>query len=391
MVSLLLLVALLAAIFVGFNIGGSSTGVAWGPPVGARITNKTAAAALMTFFVFLGGWTVGRNVIDTLGGDLVPQALFSTEASIVVLGFIGLGMLLANLYGVPVSTSMTAVGAIAGLGLATGRLDYAVVGSIMVWWVIAPIVGFWCGAVIGRYLYPYLDQKFALQQSSGPLVTLDRSGLLPTLRLGPGTARRELVSTVAVLVIACYMAFSAGASNVANAVAPLVGGGSLSVNNAVVLGTVAIGLGAFTIARRTMESVGNDLTDLPLLAATIVMVVAASITTVASALGVPMSLALSTVMCIVGLGWGRATRPTGAADLVRGEVEAEISVNAVTAETGEEVPGVGEEDPENVQDVQQLFDPSSVVRFVAFWVIGPSVATVLSYATFVLLPIPGTV
>nr|WP_058365123.1 inorganic phosphate transporter [Haloparvum sedimenti] len=89
MVSGLLLIALVAAIFVGFNIGGSSTGVAWGPPVGAQITNKTAAAALMTIFVFLGGWTVGRNVIDTLSGGLVPQSLFSTEASIVVLGFIG--------------------------------------------------------------------------------------------------------------------------------------------------------------------------------------------------------------------------------------------------------------------------------------------------------------
>lgn len=390
MVSLLLLVALVAAVFVGFNIGGSSTGVAWGPPVGARIINKTAAAALMTFFVFLGGWTVGRNVIDTLGGDLVPQALFSTEASIVVLGFIGLGMLLANLYGVPVSTSMTAVGAIAGLGLATGQLDYAVVGSIMVWWVIAPILGFWFGAVIGRYLYPYLDQKFALEQSSGPLLTLDRSGLLPIPVMGPGTAWREVISTAVVLVIACYMAFSAGASNVANAVAPLVGGDLIGVDNAVILGSVAIGLGAFTIARRTMESVGNDLTDLPLLAATIVMVVAASITTVASALGVPMSLALSTVMCIVGLGWGRATRPTAATDLVRGNVEAEISVDAVAAETGNEIPEIGEEDPENVQDVQQLFDPSSVGRFVAFWIIGPSVATALSYATFVLLPIPGT-
>jgi PiT family inorganic phosphate transporter len=390
MVSLLVLVALLAAVFVGFNIGGSSTGVAWGPPVGARIINKTVAAALMTFFVFLGGWTVGRNVIDTLGGDLVPQSLFSTEASIVVLGFIGLGMLFANLYGVPVSTSMTAVGAIAGLGLATGQLDFAVVGSIMVWWVIAPIIGFWCGAVIGRYLYPYLDQKFALEQSSGPLVTLDRSGVLPTPSLGPGTTPREAISTVVVLVIACYMAFSAGASNVANAVAPLVGGDLVGVDNAVVLGTVAIGLGAFTIARRTMESVGNDLTDLPLLAATIVMVVAASITTVASALGVPMSLALSTVMCIVGLGWGRATRPTGATDLVRGNVEGEISVGAVAADTGDGVSAVGEEDPESLQDVQQLFDPSSVIRFVAFWIIGPSVATALSYATFVLLPVPGT-
>lgn len=390
MVSILFLIALVAAIFVGFNIGGSSTGVAWGPPVGAGITNKTAAAALMTFFVFLGGWTVGRNVIDTLGGDLVPRTMFSVEASIVVLAFIGLGMLFANLYGVPVSTSMTAVGAISGLGLATGQLDYAVLGSIMVWWVIAPVLGFWFGAIIGRYLYPYLDQKFALEQSSGPLLTLDRSGRIPFPELGPGTTPREVVSTVVVLVIACYMSFSAGASNVANAVAPLVGGDLIGVSNAVILGTAAIGLGAFTIARRTMESVGNDLTDLPLLAATIVMVVASSITTVASALGIPMSLALSTVMCIVGLGWGRATRPTGATDLLKGNIESEISVDAVAAETDDGVPPVGEENPENVQDVEQLFDPSSVVRFVAFWIIGPSIATALSYVAFVLLPIAGT-
>ncbi|QZY00721.1 inorganic phosphate transporter [Halobaculum rubrum] len=391
MVSVLLLIALLAAVFVGFNIGGSSTGVAWGPPVGARIVSKTAAAALMTFFVFLGGWTVGRNVIDTLGGDLVPRTVFSAEVSIVILGFIGLGMLLANLYGVPVSTSMTAVGAIAGLGLATGRLDFAVLGSIMVWWLIAPVVGFWFGAVIGRYFYPYLDQKFALEQSSGPLFTLDRSGIVPTPELGPGTTAREAVSTGLVLAIACYMSFSAGASNVANAVAPLVGGGLIGVDTAVVLGTVAIGLGAFTIARRTMESVGNDLTQLPLLAAAIVMTVAASITTVASALGIPMSLALSTVMCIVGLGWGRATRPTAVTGLVKGNVKGEISAGAVAAETGDEVPPVGQEDPENLRDVQRLFDPSSVVRFVAFWIIGPSLATALSYATFALLPIAGPV
>jgi PiT family inorganic phosphate transporter len=141
------------------------------------------------------------------------------------------------------------------------------------------------------------------------------------------------------------MSFSAGVSNVANAVAPLVDGELIGVNNAVILGTVAIGLGAFTIARRTMESVGNDLTELALLAATIITIVAASITTVAPALGVPMSLALSTVMCIVGLGWGRATRPTGAADLVKGYIEGEISVDAITAETGDEVPTVGEENP----------------------------------------------
>ena len=142
MVIILLFIGLLAAVFVGFNIGGSSTGVAWGPSVGAKVINKTAATALMTFFVFLDGWTVGRNVIDTLGGEIVPEIAFSIEASIVVLSFIGFGMLFANIYGVPVSTSMTAVGAIAGLGLATNSLNWAVMGEIVVWWIIAPIIGF---------------------------------------------------------------------------------------------------------------------------------------------------------------------------------------------------------------------------------------------------------
>jgi inorganic phosphate transporter, PiT family len=344
----------------------------------------------MTFFVFLGGWTVGRNVIDTLGGDLVPQSLFTIQASIVVLFFIGLGMLIANVYGVPVSTSMTAVGSIAGYGFATGTLDMAVLGGIVIWWIVAPIVGFWCGGVIGRYLYPYLDRKVALQQSKGPLITYDRVGVVPVPGLGPGTTLRELFSTLLVLAIACYMAFSAGASNVANAVAPLVGGGVVDVDAAIVLGATAIGIGAFTIARRTMESVGNVLTALPLLAAMIVMVVAASITTFLSWLGIPISLAMATIMCIVGLGWGRATRTATAREIVAGEADAHVSVDAITAETPDDPPPIGEESVEDVQAVDQLFDPNAVVRFVSFWIIGPSVATVLSYAFFVLVPIAGT-
>ncbi|MCP5721702.1 hypothetical protein NL330_26950, partial [Klebsiella pneumoniae] len=74
-------------------------------------------------------------------------------------------------------------------------------------------------------------------------------------------------------------------------------------------------------------------------------------------------------------------------DLARGEIEGGVSVNAVTVETDEEVPGIGEESAEDLQDAGELFDPSAVVRFVSFWIIGPSVATGLSYLSFVVLPI----
>ncbi|WP_135662171.1 inorganic phosphate transporter [Halorhabdus rudnickae] len=382
MLDVLLLLGVLVATFVGFNIGGSSTGVAWGPAVGARLINKTAAAGLMTVFVFVGGWTLGRNVIDTLGGDLVPE--FSLTASIVVLAFIGLGMLVANVYGVPVSTSMTAVGAISGYGFATNTLDRAALGGIVVWWLIAPIVGFWCGSLIGRYIYPYLDSRVSIPQSEGPLLTYRWSTIIPVPQLGPGTTIRELYSTVLVLLIACYMSFSAGASNVANAVAPLVGGGSLDLEVGIALGTVAIGIGAFTIARRTMESVGNDITDLPMLAAMVVMVVASTITTFLSWIGIPMSLAMATIMTIIGLGWGRATRTSTIPELVTGEAKTNVSVDTLAAETPADPQPIGEEDPGEISTATQLFDPGTVVRFVSFWIIGPSMATLLSFSFFIL-------
>ncbi|MCD2202840.1 inorganic phosphate transporter [Halobacterium sp. KA-6] len=386
----LLVVAVAAAAFVGFNVGGSSTGVAWGPSVGAGVTKKTTAAALMTVFVLLGGWTVGRNVVETLGSGVVAPSAFTVEASIVVLVFIGLGMVVANAYGVPISTSMTAVGAIAGLGLATDTLDWAVLGEIVVWWLVAPVAGFWCGGVVGRYLYVHLQRVVEIEQSDGPLITLDWSSFVPRPALGPGTSLREFASTALVVVVACYMSFSAGASNVANAVAPLVGGGLLDPGPAVVLAAAAIGVGAFTIARRTMASVGSELTDLPLLAAMVVTVVAATITTAASWLGIPISLALSTVMTIVGLGWGRASRTATAAELARGDVEGGVSVSAVAAGADEGVAEIGEARAEDLQNAAALFDPSTVARFVSFWILGPSAATLFSYLAFHALPVAGT-
>jgi PiT family inorganic phosphate transporter len=375
------------AVFVGFNIGGSSTGIAWGPAIGANLLSKTAAATLMVVFVFLGGWTVGRNVIATLGGEIVPASSFTLGASIAVLFFIGLGILVANLASVPVPTSMTAVGAILGLGMATETTNWGVMGRIFLWWLATPAIAFWVGSIVGRYWYPYLDRRVRLDTSEGPLLELDGSGAIPRPVMGPGTTRRELYGTLAVVVIGCYMSFGAGASNVANAVAPLVGSDVLRVDAAILLGTAAIGLGGFTIARRTMESVGNDLTELPLLAALIVAVVAATITSVLSWMGIPISLVMGTVMTIVGLGWGRASRTATMVDLIRREQEVPFTVSSVAAETPEEVPAIGEPEPEQVVPGHDLVNTRAVGWFVSFWILGPSIAAGLSYAFFRLVPI----
>lgn len=389
MVETVLLVGIVASVFVGFNIGGSSTGIAWGPPVGAGVVKKTTAAAMMTVFVFLGGWTVGRRVMDTLSEGIITIEL-SLSAGVAVLFFIGLGILVANVFGVPVPTSMTTVGAIAGLGLATGTLDYETMTWILSWWIVTPVIGFWVGVVVGRYVYPWLNRRVRIRKSRGPLLALDSTGAVPKPTLGPNTTAREFATTAVVMVIACYMAFSAGASNVPNAAAPLVGAdvGGLDRDLAIVLATLAIGLGGFTIARRTMESVGNELSDIPLLAALLVMVTAASITTFLSYLGVPISLVMATVMTIVGIGWGRATRPITLRDAVTRDVEdTDITLGAITAErNGKTSASIGQAEPEAVLDAGRLFNPRAIVKYLSMWIIGPSMSTTLAYVFFRALP-----
>ena len=390
MIEPLLLVGLVVAVFVGYNIGGATTAPAFGPAVGANVASKVLAAVLMSVFFFVGAWTIGRRVVDTLGRELVQTtAVFTLEASIAVLFFIGLALFVGNVFGVPASTSMTAVGAIAGLGLAAGELNWAVMGEIVSWWIVAPVIAFWVSGVVGRYFYGRLNRWIAIDRSDGPLIELDRAGAIPRPVPGPGTSRKEMFGGLVVVGIGCLMAFSSGTSNIANAIAPLVGSGELGMNTGIAIGSVAGAGGAFTIARRPRDTLGNDITDLPLTAAVVVATVSATLVVMLSAIGIPASFVVVATMSIIGLGWGRATRTATAADIRRGE-RTGVSVGALTAdEPGEELPAIGEEDPEDIPAATDLFDPSTTGRVIVMQNVVPILATVGAYLTFRFIPLFG--
>jgi PiT family inorganic phosphate transporter len=379
----LLVIGIAVAAFVGYNIGGANTAPAFGPAVGAGVLGKLMAAGLMTVFFFVGGWTLGREVVDTLGDGIVPGELFTLEVSIVVLFFIGFALFISNFAGVPASTSMTAVGSIAGLGLATESLDWEMMGQIVSWWIVAPIVAFWISGVVGRYFYPTINAWVAIPQSDGS-------------PFGADATRRETAGALLVISIGCLMAFSAGASNAANAVAPLVGSGELSMNAGIILATLAVALGAFTIARKTLDTMGNDLTELPLTAAIVVAIVSATATSALAAIGIPASFVIIATMSIVGLGWGRATRTATARDAVRGE-GANVSVGALAADEGatvgdterrgENAPPIGEEEPDDIPAASDLFDPETTGRVILMQNFVPAVATVGAFLVFRFAPI----
>ncbi|WP_248897079.1 inorganic phosphate transporter [Haloplanus halobius] len=386
MIGALLLVGFAVSLFVGFNIGGSNTGPAFGPAVGANVISKLLAGALMSVFFFIGAWTIGRRVVDTLGRELVTDpGVFTIESSIVVLFFIGGALFIGNYAGVPASTSMTAVGAIAGLALAAGELNWAVMGEIAVWWIVAPLVGFWVSGVVGRYFYPTINRWVAIEGSAGSLLEVDRSGTIPSVGLGPDTTPREVVGATVVIAIGCLMAFSSGTSNIANAIAPLYGAG-VDMNLLILLGCGSVAIGALTIARRTLDTLGNDITDLPLTAAIVVAVISSGIVIALSAIGIPASFVIIATMSIVGLGWGRATRAITVSEGMRGEAKPNVSVGALTAdEPGEEAPDIGEEDPDETPSAAELFNPETTGRVVLMQNVVPLLSTIGAYATFRLL------
>ncbi len=391
MTEVLLLIGIGVAIFVGYNIGGATTGPAFGPAVGANVLSKGIAAALMSVFFAVGAWTIGREVVATLGTELVTDtAIFTLEANVAVLFFIGGALFVGNYAGVPASTSMTAVGAIAALGFATGELNWAVLGEIAIWWIVAPIVGFWVGGVVGRYFYTRINEWVAIEGnvSEQALVGVDTSSLVPRLYIETGVSRREWVGSGIVIGIGCLMAFSSGTSNIANAVAPLVGSGALEENPAIIIGSIAVAIGAFTIARRTLDTLGNDITNLPLTAAVVVAIVSSVIVVGLSAIGIPASFVVIATMTIVGLGWGRATRTTRLTE-VR-EEETAVSVGALTADKeGEPAPEIGEEDVADIPSASDLFDPSTTARVILMQNLVPVISTVGAFLTFRFVPVFG--
>lgn len=314
------------AILVAYNIGGATIAPAFAPSIGSDLISKIAAGGLMSAFFFLGAWTIGRRVVDTLGGEIVHTPdVFTPESSVIVLGLIGLGLLLGNLIGAPASTSMTTVGAIAGLGIASGELDWSVLGEIVTWWLITPVLGFATSAAAGRYYYPTIEERVDEHDHSNRLLTFTLQGWFPRPTL-TASGRNERLVGLLVVGVGCLMAFSSGTSNIANVIAPLVGSDQVAMNPGILLGSAAVAVGALTIGRRTLETLGNEIAALPLPGAFIVAPVSAILVTALAALGIPASFVVIATFCIAGLGWGRTTRRDEAAVGIDSMSDADLEV-----------------------------------------------------------------
>ncbi|OIJ12536.1 anion permease [Anaerobacillus alkalidiazotrophicus] len=276
----LIIVAFIIAFFFAMNIGASGTAAAMGPAYGSgAVKTKRTAMLIVAVFAFLGA-LAGGEVVKTIGGGIIPSDIVNVEITIIILAAACLTLFIANLLGIPLSTSEVVVGSLVGAGMAFQAVYFDRLIVIVSFWVIVPIVAFVL-AIAAGHLIRFLERKF------------------PALK-NKGKWHKWLVFLL--VISGGFEAYAAGMNNVANAVGPLVGAGLIEVSTAVIVGGLFVSLGAVILGGKVLETNGKKITRLSLLQGSAVSITGGSLVIIASIFGLPVPLTQVTTSAIIGIG-----------------------------------------------------------------------------------------
>lgn len=290
---------LLSSIAVGWSIGANDAANSLGTAVGSKVVTLRQGILLIMVFGFLGAVLQGQYVVKTIGKGIVPIDLLPAD----VAGCVALGatfaaclwVALATYWKMPISTSHSIVGAVAGAGLAVNGMttlagetvaapvNWHVMRDIFLCWVFTPLGA----ALMGYIFYRILQGIFAK-------IVPERS--------------RKYVLTFLIIASGCYVAFSWGSNDVANSIGLVAGAGIMDPKMCLALGGLAIALGIVTWGYKVIETIGSEITHLlPLMAFAAQMASAVNVH-VYSVLGVPVSTSHSIVGAIFGVGLVRGVK-----------------------------------------------------------------------------------
>ena len=274
-------IAFIIAFFFAMNIGASGTAASMGSAYGAdAIKSKRLAMILVGLAAFLGAVLGGGEVVKTIGEGIIPSNLLTIKLVVLILAGATLTLFIANLLGIPLSTSEVTVGSIVGAGIAFKSLYINNLLVIVFFWVLVPIVSFLITFGLGK-LISAAEKRW---------VGLTKNG--------------KWKKWLAVLLVigGCLEAFSAGMNNVANAVGPLVGAGMISTSKGIWIGGLFVSIGAILLGSKVLETNGKKITRLSLLEGSAVSFTGGTLVIAASLFGLPIPLTQVTTCGILGVG-----------------------------------------------------------------------------------------
>ena len=285
---LLVSLTLLMGIGVGWSIGANDAANSLGTAVGSRVLTLRQAIILISIFGFLGAFLQGSYVTKTIGKGIVPMDQLDKNLSLylaLVASFAACAwVVLATYWKMPISTSHSIVGAVAGAGLAIhASVKWKMLLDIFICWIFTPI-----GSAILGYIFYRISKNIFYR-------------IIPRKYL-------RISFTILIIVSGCYVAYSWGANDVANAVGVIVGAGILTPHMSIFLGGLAIVLGIMTWGYKVIETIGSEITNLLPIMAFSAQLASAINVHIYTLFGIPVSTSHSIVGAIFGVGLVRGVR-----------------------------------------------------------------------------------
>ncbi|PKQ63241.1 anion permease [Labilibaculum filiforme] len=292
-----LLIPFIIAMFLAINMGGSGTAPAFSAAYGANVIRKSLIPGLFGIMVFLGAILAGKGTGTTMGKDLFPPEMMSLSVVSIILFSVAMSLLIANLAGIPQSTSQSTVLSVSAVALYYNNLNTdKLLFEIVPTWFILPILSFFISLFIGRYIYrPMRKKGYTMPRAQNENLKPVWNALLVFMSL--------------------YVAFSIGANNVANAAGPIAAMTANELNISMdanftfimILSTLIVapsfGIGSSIFGDKIVKNTGKEIVLFGKFEAVIIAFVSASLLLTASLTkGIPTSLVQLNVAAILGIG-----------------------------------------------------------------------------------------
>jgi len=368
---ILLVIAALCGLFMAWGVGANDVANAMGTSVGSKAITIKQAIIIAMIFECAGAYLAGGEVTSTIRKGIIDPGLLVNQPELLVYGMIssllaaGIWLLVATMFGWPVSTTHTIVGAIVGfaaVGISPDAVNWGKVVQIAASWVISPLLAgvlafvlytsvrtfilntsnpirsakrgvpvyiFLVGFVISmvslvkglKHVGLDIDFQEAVMYALAIafLLTILGSVLVSRIKSQARSVHEEVISVervfgVLMLFTACAMAFAHGSNDVANAIGPLAAVNSVISSGGVVaqealmpswlllLGAAGIALGLATYGYKVIQTVGTSITELTPSSGFAATFASAATVVFASGASIPVSTTHTLVGGVLGVG-----------------------------------------------------------------------------------------
>ena len=380
--SVFIMLAIVLGLYMTWGIGANDVANAMGTSVGSGAITIKQAIIIAAIFEFAGAFIAGGNVTKTIRKGIIDPTPILGNPEILVWGMLSallaaaLWLTVASWMGWPVSTTHSIIGAIVGfamVGIGMDAVNWPKIGTIVISWVVSPMVGGTFSYLIMRSIQRFIldtDTPFRNAQRYAPLYIFFVGFLISLVTLLKGLKHLEIelnipesflialllgcivavigrflivrlkmqeaesvhdqftqierIFGVMMLFTACAMAFAHGSNDVANGIGPMAAvvsivqsGGEMAQDSALplwilILGGCGIILGLATLGYRVIQTIGTKITELVPTRGFSAELAAAATVVIASRTGIPVSTTHIAVGAVVGVGLARGI---GALDL----------------------------------------------------------------------------